>query len=165
MPIEVITTIEDRSGDKATTSVWVLDASTLANLNTFAPAWATAINNIIYGKILSIVARIIPTIVGLSNNTLLETADVEHKGKFVFRTNVTQTKVEVNIPCLDEAAVSAYGSDELDQTNPEVAAFIAAMETGIAVTGGTISPCDVGEISISEIYYAREAFANSGRRR
>lgn len=164
MPIEIITTIEDRSGDKATTSVYVLDASTVANLNTFAPAWATALNNFIFGKILSMIALILPTITGLTNNTLLDSSDVEHKGKFVFRAQ-NGIKLECNIPALDEAVVSAYSSDTLDQTNTEVAAFIAAMETGITVTGGTISPCDIGESSIASVVFAREAFTNSGKRR
>lgn len=164
MPIEIITTIEDRSGTQATTSVHVLDASTMANLATFAPAWATALNDFIFGKILSMIAKFFPSVTGLTNNTLLDTSDVEHVGKFVFRSQ-TNTLVEVNIPCLDEAAVSAYSSDSLDLANTEVAAFVAAMETGIAVTGGTISPCDIGEVSIASVQFARESFRNSGKRR
>lgn len=164
MPIEIVTTIQDRSGDESTTSVNVLDASTIANLDTFAPAWATALNDIILGRIMSMAAVIRPFIGSLTNNTLLETADREHKGKFSFLAAIG-TKVEINIPCLAEAVVEAYGSDELDQLNPEVAAFIAAMETGIAVTGGTISPCDIGESSIISTRFARESFNNSGKRR
>jgi hypothetical protein len=53
----------------------------------------------------------------------------------------------------------------LNQAETNVAAFIAAMETGIAVTGGTISPCDIGESSIVDTVFAREAFKNSGARR
>ena len=164
MPIEIITTVQDRSGDQATTSVYVQDATTTANLNVFAPLWATAINDIILGRIMSMVASINPPVGALTNNTLLDTADVEHKGKFVFRAQNNQ-KVEVNIPCLNEAAVLAYDSDILDEADPEVAAFVAAMETGIAVTGGTISPCDIGESSIAQLRFARESFRNSGRRR
>jgi len=164
MPIEVVTTIEDRSGDKATTSVNVLDATTLAQLLAFAPLWATALNDIIFGKILSMVAFIKGSTIGFTANTLQPTADVEHIGKFVFQAQNGE-KVECNIPALDEAAVSAYSSDTLDEANAEVAAFIAAMETGIAVTGGTISPCDIGESSINTIRFAREAFRNSGKRR
>lgn len=164
MPIEVITTIEDRSGDRATTSVHVLDASTVANLNTFAPAWATALNSLIFGKIISMLALIFPSIGALTDNTLNPDSDVEHVGKFVFRAQ-NGVKVEVNIPALDEAAVDAYNSDVLDQADTEVAAFIAAMESGVSVTGGTISPCDIGESSIASIVFARESFRNSGKRR
>jgi len=164
MPIEVVTTIEDRSGDKATTSVHVLDASTIANLATFAPAWATALNLVIFGKIISMAAILRPSMGSLSNNTATSESDVEHVGKFVFRAQ-NGVRVECNIPALDEDAVAAYGSDELDQSDTNIAAFIAAMETGISVTGGTISPCDNGESSIALTVFAREAFKNSGKRR
>lgn len=164
MPIEVVTSIEDRSGDEATTSVWVLDASTIANLNTFAPLWATAMNDIILGVIRSVFAIIRPSITGLTSNVLEPTADIEHKGKFLFVSQIG-TKVEINIPCLDEVAVNAYGSDTIDQSIAEVAAFIAAMESGVTVTGGTISPCDIGESSIASTRFARESFKNSGKRR
>lgn len=164
MPIEIVTEIADRSGTKGTTSVKVADASTMAQLIAFAPLWATALNDIILGKIVSMVASILGSTIGITDNTGALTSDVEHLGKFQFRT-LSNVRVGVNVPALDEAAVSAYDSDVLDQTNAEVAAFIAAMETGIAVTGGTISPCDIGEVSILEVVFAREAFLNSGRRR
>lgn len=164
MPIEIIATIQDASGDKATTSIKVADASTMAQLVAFAPLWATALNDIIFGKIASVVANILGSTFGIINNGGSLTSDVEHIGKFVFRT-ASNTRVIVNIPSLDENAVQAYASDTLDQAEPEVAAFIAAMETGIAVTGGTISPCDIGEVSINSLVFAREAFRNSGKRR
>lgn len=163
MAIEVIATIEDASGDKATTSIRVQQAATLAQLLAFAPLWATALNDIIFGKIVSVFAHVLASTIGIINNGGSLTSDVEHVGKFVFRT-VSNTRVTVNIPSLDENAVQAYASDTLDQAEPEVAAFIAAMETGIAVTGGTISPCDIGEVSINALVFAREAFRNSGAR-
>lgn len=164
MPIEVIALIEDASGDEATTSIKVASASTLVQLQAFAPLWATALNDFIYGKVKSAVAHVLGSTIGIINNGGALNSDVEHVGKFQFRT-VSGTRVLVNIPALDENAVEAYASDTLDQAQPEVAAFIAAMETGIAVTGGTISPCDIGEVSIQELVFAREAFKNSGKRR
>jgi hypothetical protein len=164
MPIEIITTVEDRSGTKATTSVKVLDASTIAQLLAFAPLWATALNNLIFGKIISMVADVLGSTIGITGNAGTINSDVEHIGKFQFRT-VSGTRVNVNIPALDEAAVSAYSSDTLDQANTEVAAFIAAMETGIVTAGGNIAPCDIGELSIIDTVLAHEAFKNSGARR
>jgi len=164
MPIEIITTVEDRSGTKGSTSVKVLDTATLAQLNAFAPLWATALNNVILGKITSVFANLIGSTFGITGNTGTVDADVEHVGKFQFRT-ATGNRVNINIPALDENAIAAYSSDTLDEAAPEVAAFIAAMETGVTVTGGTISPCDIGEQSIVDTLFAREAFRNSGARK
>lgn len=164
MSTDLIMEIEDKSGDKATTSVKLPTGSSVANMTTFAVAWATAMNDFILGKILSVIAYALAPLVTIINNTILETADVEHIGKFQFIT-VNGNRVQFNVPALNEAIVLAYTSDELNQADPEVAAVIAAMTTGIAVTGGTISPCDIGEGNISDIIFAREAFKNSGARR
>lgn len=164
MPIEIIATVQDRSGTTGTTSVHVQSASTMAQLLAFAPLWATALNDLIFGKILGVIAYILGSTVGITNNGGALNSDVEHVGKFVFRT-VSNVKVQFNIPALDEDLVGAYDSDTIDQSVTEVAALIAAMESGIAVAGGTISPCDIGEVSIIDTVFAREAFKNSGARR
>jgi len=159
--IELIMEVEDRSGDKASTSVKLEATATIAQMGVFAVAWATAVNLFILGKIISVVGYLLPSIGTLTSNTIVETSDVEHIGKFQFIT-ANGRRVNVNIPALDEAAVNAYSSDALDQAEPEVAAFIAAMLSGIAVTGGTISPTDIGEDNITDVIFAREAFRNSG---
>jgi hypothetical protein len=164
MPIEIIATIRDRSGDEATTSVRVPSSSTYAQLGAFAVGWATALNNFIAGKILSVVAYDKPTVSSLTNNTLLDAADVEHIAKFSFLT-VGGKRVLFNVPAMNEVTLSSDDSDALDQAVPATAALIAAMLNGIATVGGTISPCDVGEESLTDVLFAREAFKNSGARR
>lgn len=164
MPIEIIATIRDRSGDEATTSVKVPESATIAQLTTFAVAWATALNNFIAGKILHMIGYDRVTTSTLTNNTLLDAADIEHVAKFSFLT-IGGSRVLFNVPAMNEITLSSDDSDSLDQAVPATAALIAAMLTGIATTGGTISPCDVGEASISDVLFAREAFKNSGARR
>lgn len=164
MPIEIIFELEDRSGDKSSTSVKVEDGHAAGTLEGFAVAWANAIDNFLAGVIRSAVAYIMGDISGLTSNTITETADVEHYGKFEFLT-VDGNNVKVNIPCIAEGVVGAFTSDSLDLADPEVAAFVTAMEVGIAVTGGTITPCDIAENDIVDTAFAREAFSNSGARR
>lgn len=164
MPIEIIASMEDKSGTKGTTSIQVLDATTLAQLNAFAPLWATALNDLTWGVIRSVFALVKVPISTLTDNLGSLTADVEHIGKFQFKTT-EGVPVNVNIPCLDEGALGNFASDVLDQTDPSVADFIAAMESGLAVTGGTIVPCDIGGIPIDHVVFAREAFRNSGARK
>jgi hypothetical protein len=164
MAVEIIATVVDRSGDTATTSVKV-NAGTIAALTTFAATWATALNDLISGAIRSVVAYVILEGVGLlTDNAMQDASDVEHVAKFRFRT-LTGTHVSLNIPAVDEDVIAAYSSDELDQADPQTAALIAAMISGISVTGGTIQPCDIGESSVLSVEFAREAFKNSGNRR
>lgn len=164
MAVEIIYTIEDRSGTQGTTSVRIGGTPTNAQLNGFGAGWATALNNLIAGKILGAVAAIIANITGLTGNTVGTASDVEHVGKFEFLTDAGD-RVKVNIPALGESLVNAFDADELDQGDAQVAAFITAMTDGIAVTGAVIEPCDLGEGDIVDVVFAREAFRNSGKRR
>lgn len=164
MAIEIVYTIEDASGDEATTQVRVAGEPTIAGLNGFGAGYATAVNNIIAGIIRSAVAFLKPAFSSITGNNIGALSDVEHIGKFEF-VALNGQRVKVNVPALSEIALGATTSDSLDQAQVNVAAFLAAMETGIAVTGGTISPCDIGESSISDTIFAREAFRNSGARR
>lgn len=163
MGLKLVAEIEDRSGDKGSTSLWMPDAATLANITTFAVAWATALNDIITGKILGVWLFKQLSTVTITDNTLQDAADVEHVAKFKFRT-VNGIDLICNIPAVDEDVIAAYSSDELDLADPQVAAFTTAMTDGISVTGGTIQPCDVGEGNIAQVIFGRESFKNSGKR-
>jgi hypothetical protein len=163
MAHKLIAEIQDRSGDKGSTSLWLPSGASIANITTFCVAWATALNNIITGKILGIWLFNLVSPTPLTDNTLQSIADVEHVAKFKFRT-ILGRDVLINLPAVDEDVVAAYSSDELDQADPQTAAFIAAMLSGIAVTGGTIAPCDIGEGSLANVIFARESFRNSGKR-
>jgi hypothetical protein len=164
MAIEIIYTIEDKSGTKGTTSVRVAGEPTLAGLTGFAVGWATALNNLIFGKILGATAHILANISGLSGNTAIVISDVEHLGKFQFAT-ATGIRVDCNIPAINEAVVGTSTPDEIDVAVPQVADFITAMEDGISVSGALIQPCDVGEESLVNLIFAREGARNSGARR
>lgn len=164
MAIEIIFRIADASGDEASTSVRIGGIPTNAQLNGFGAGWATALNNVIAGKIMGAIAKVLVNITGLTSNLLSGNADREHVGKFVFVTGAG-TLVECNIPCLSEIAIGATTSDSLNQAQPDVAAFIAAMEDGVAVTAALIQPCDEGEEDITGTKFAREAFRNSGAKR
>ena len=163
MATKIIATVADASGDESTTEINVPAGTAIAALTTFAVSWLTAMNLIIYGKILSAVAYLNPALITLTGNTLSATAMVERQGHFIFLSASGQ-RVEVNLPTLAEGIVAATTTDELDQSDTQTAAFIAAMEIGIAVTGGTISPCDIAESSLQSTLIARETHKNTGKR-
>lgn len=164
MVTEIVFTVRDASGDESETGVKVGGVPTVTQLNAFSSAWATALNNIIAGKIMGAIARQTVNLATLTGNILSNNADVEHTGKFLFLT-AQGNRVVCNIPALSEIAIGATTADELNQAQADVAAFIAAIEDGINVTGALIEPCDEGEDDIVSTSFAREAFRNSGAKR
>jgi len=156
--------IEDASGDKSTTSVQLVNTTTVVNATGFAVAFATALNNLISGIIRSCAAFLGVDISALTDNLMSDTADVEHIGKFEFLTD-GGNRVKLNLPCLDEILVGTTTTDAINQSQADVAALIAAMEDGINAGGALIEPCDVGEDDIVSVVFSREAFRNSGARR
>ena len=156
-------TYQDDSGNTATHDIHVPTAFSIAQFTEFGRSMADLLDNIVGGLIISLDLTITADISGLLLNFVDPLSDVEEVAAFQFAT-ADNRAVLVNLPGMDEDIVLA-GSDDLDQLDSGVAAFITAMETGIAVTGGTISPCDVNEDSIVETVYAREEFRSSGKRR
>lgn len=167
-PVEFIAELEDRAGRKASTSIKISSFNATApapdtNISVFGQAWATALDNISACLIRAIFAVVQIDISALTGNLLDPDSDVEEVGAFEFVT-VQGNRVKFNVPAIDELqTVSTTG--ELDQTDPDIAALITMMTDGIAVTGGTIIPCDVGEEDIAGLLYARERSRNSGARK
>jgi len=157
---QIVYTVADENGELGTTSVNIPTGFSLAQYGEFGSAMATLLDKILDGRVESADICFFVDISALTNNVAIATSDREAVGAFQFRT-AQNTKVYVNVPTLYELKVGA-GSDDLNQADADVAAFITAMETGIAVAGGTISPCDVGELSVDQIVYARESFRASG---
>lgn len=84
-------------------------------------------------------------------------SDIAQKALMGFSTVVAGLRTKLKLPALSEVKVNV-GSDTLDQADPDVAAFITAMENGIAVTGGTVEPTDSRENDVITTDYARELF-------
>jgi hypothetical protein len=156
-------TYQDDSGDTATSTIHVPNGFTLAQFTQFGRSMADLIDNVVGGLIISCDLTVTVDISALTGNTAIDDSDVEEIGAFQFVT-IDSRPVLVNIPGLTETFVLA-NSDDINQLSGSVAPFITAMETGIAVTGGTIAPCDVNEDSIANIVSAREQFRASGKRR
>jgi hypothetical protein len=160
---QIIYTVIDDDGDRATTAINVPTAFSLSQFGEFGTAMATFLDAILGGKVEGAEIAFSVDLSGLTSNTTLSTSDVEEVGAFAFET-AGGFPVKVNVPGIDELLVLS-GSDDLDQADPAIAAFISAMENGIAVTAGTISPTDVAEDDITTTVYARERFRASGTRR
>lgn len=160
---QIIYTVIDDSGERGTTAINLPTGFTLSQFSQFGVAMATFLDAVLGGRVESAEMCFGVNISFLTSNVALSTSDVKEIGAFLFRTT-DAFPVHVNIPCLDELLV-ASGSDDIDIANVDVAAFITAMENGIVTTGGTISPCDVEEVTVFGLDYARERFRASGTRR
>lgn len=156
--------VGNKPAETSTTSVHLFDGSLLESLTGFAVAFATILNNVITGKILSAALVFDIDISGVSGNVAEVYSDVEEVAGFFFETESQGNPVYLGIPSLIETVVLDETHD-LDQVATNVAAVIAMMEDGIAVTGGTIRPSDIGEDLIDEVVYAREQAKNSGARK
>jgi hypothetical protein len=84
-------------------------------------------------------------------------ADVFQKGYFSFNSAATGFFKRLRIPTLSESKVSA-GSDNINTLDADVAAFVTAMNNGIVVTGGTISPVTERGHDLTSLNEAREVF-------
>ncbi len=153
----------DDDGDVATHSIFIPDTFSLAQYTEFGRALAVLIDPVVHGLISGLSFTVSIDLSALTNNTIDGASDVDDVAAFQFLTAGGKA-VSVNIPAMFEGIVSA-GSDDIDVSDVDVAAFRTAMASGIAVTGGTVTPCDVQEVDIVSLVYARENFRPSGRRR
>lgn len=157
-------TIRDGDGDGAETSVHVPSGDTLQRYGEFAIAHAEVMEDILLGVFDPTARLSIPVdISALTGNVVADTSDVEQVAAFQFA-DANNEPVDVNVPGLNPLHVVA-GTDALDVADVDIAAFITAMESGLAVTGGTIAPSSVSEADIQDTFYARKETRNSGRKR
>lgn len=161
--IAVNYTFTDDSGDTATTTIHVPNTFSIAQYTEFGRSMADLVDNIVSGVVSDCELVVTLDISALTGNNAQSGSDVEEIGAFGFRT-AEGRDVRVNIPGINESMVAA-NSDDLDQLDTDIAAFITAMLNGIAVAGGTPAPTDVNEGDITSIVYAREEFRSSGSRR
>lgn len=160
--LEIIVSIEDNDGDVGTTTLKVPNGFSLAQYAEFGAAMSGIMDDFIGGRISGADLCFTADLSALNFNFLDGSADVEDLGAFQFRTGDGRP-VRMNVPGLIEAVVPA-GSDDINVADPLIAPLTAMMTDGLAVTGGTIQPCDVGEDDIVGLESARERFRASGSR-
>lgn len=166
MVYKITYTIADNDDDEANTSVYVPEGSTIANYTDFAWRYALTIQDFIFGIFRGIATLQVPIdISGLTGNVASADSDVEQKSLFEFDTANPNGSVALQVPCLNELNI-LLGSDELDQADPDVAAFIAMMEDGLTITGAVVvQPTNINSEDIISTKVARAITVNSGRRR
>jgi hypothetical protein len=140
------------------TKIRVPNGFSIAQYGEFARAMGQLMSNISKARVTSSSITFSVPLDGLSLKLVASIfSDVAQKGYFAFSTLVSGFAKRLRLPTFDETKISV-GSDSVDTADLAVAAFIAAMENGIVVTGGTISPCDERQNNIQSLIEAREVF-------
>ncbi len=161
-PIEVNGTYSDQAGNKSSNTMYIASGLTIAQITEGLQALVVLVDDVLQALVNGFEFTVSVDLSGLTGNTAAPSSDVEEVGEFIFTTGQNRP-VNVNVPGIWDT-FSASGSDELDQADSDIAAFVTAMEDGIAVTGGTIIPCDVDQNDITELVTARERVRNTGTR-
>lgn len=150
--------VQDSKGKTSGTKIRVPTGFSIAQYIEFAQAIMQLIANMQVGVITGGSISFGLDLSGLGLKTVANVlADTAQKGYFSFASAVTGFFKKLRIPTFREDLVSV-GSDAIDTTSTEVAAFVAAMENGIVVTGGTISPCTERVQDLVALTDAREVF-------
>jgi hypothetical protein len=159
----IVLTYRDNSNKMATSEHFIDDSEGLAYQEQGALAFALVVDNAIAARVSAASLVLDVDISGLTGNeTPISGADSEEVGEFIFRT-AEGRKAIMNLPGIEANAVGE-GTDDLDQEDTGIAAIISAFEDGIAVTGGTVQPCDAGGDDLVAVVTARERVRNSGSR-
>ena len=149
---------QDEKGKTSFTKVRIPTSFSIGTVTAFALGLAQLVSNISQCQITNVSTTFAIDLSGLSLKAAASAvADVAQKAYFAFRSAVTGFSKRLRIPTLDENRVNA-GSDTLDTSHATVAAFVTAMESGIAVTGGTIPPTTERMQDLVALEEAREVF-------
>lgn len=162
----VVMSFQDAKGEQSTTMVNVPTGITLANLTIFAQEMVKLVDAMINGIVTRVgIAITIPLPSGI-NVAANSVSDVEEGGFFNFRT-AGGYRTSLRVPTFLESLISA-GSADVDTSDPDVAAFVSAMITGIDLTAatpvagsGTVTPTDSRGDDIVALTDAKEQFTNS----
>lgn len=150
--------IQDQKGKKSFTKVRVPTGYELSHYGEFALGMAQLIANMSTGQITRVSFCVGLDLSGATIKAVASgLSDIAQKILIGFSTAVSGFRTKLKLPAISEVKIVA-GSDSWNLADPDVAAFITAMENGIVVTGGTVQPTDMRQNDIVSTDYARELF-------
>lgn len=152
--------IQDAKGKVSVTKINFPDTQTKDELSAWAVTAATALNDIITGKILS---AGIGFEVSLSGATIrsapLATSDVEEGARFIWRSLVGAI-TQFRLPTFDEAKMLS-GTQQVDLADTDVDAFEGLITIGNGAGAGWAHPSDDHGSDIVALESARESFTST----
>ena len=157
-------TIEDEKRQVSTVEIPLPDSVGLANIPYAVQAVGDLLEPLIQGRIRAAGARVEVDTSGFGWSAVAGVAaDVQEGARFVFRT-VNGFLKSLRLPTFNESLIVAT-TDNVDTTDTDVAAFTAAMTSGVDLTGvggtGTAAPADYRGEDITAFVSAKENFTRS----
>jgi hypothetical protein len=148
----------DNKGKTSFTKIRIPNGYSIPQYIEFGQAMAQTLTNISACRVTGSSATFSIPLAGLTLKTIANVlADTAQKAYFSFSSAVNGFFKRVRIPTFDETKTNET-SDTIDEIDLDVAAFIAAMENGIVVTGATISPCTERVQDLVSLADTREVF-------
>lgn len=159
--------VQDGKGSKSAVTVEVPTSVSLADVAIFAAEMAKIVRPLLAGQIVGVGYMIeldLASVFGAGENPVPDAnSDVEEGARFGFATTNDFTKT-MRVPTFLETLINA-STDEVNTTDTDVAAFVAAMTGGIDLTSaggsGIVQPSDVRAEDLATLKYAIEAFTRS----
>lgn len=138
LAVTIVFTIEDDSNDSSSTRIRVPTGFSISQYQEFALGAATLMASLCAGHISSANVCVELDISGITGNVVA--AGLRYlKGLFNISSDTQGFGRALQVPTFD-SNMFIDDSDAIDLADADVAAFIDALEVGLAVTGGTIQP-------------------------
>lgn len=160
MAASIYFVVADAKAQTSTIEFFFDDATALAVLSAGVGAVGALINPLVTGGLRAAGFRVEVDIAGTWGPIAQLAADVQEKAEFAVRT-ANGFLSRLNLPTFDEAFF-VTSSAQVDQTDPDVVAFMDFLEDGITAGGGALEPTDYREDDLADVERATE---NWGKRR
>jgi hypothetical protein len=150
---------KDAKNKSSSTKVRVPTGNTIAQYVEFAQDFAQLAANISTARIIGVSVNFALDISGGLSNVISNLSNVASKAFLQFRSSVSGFFAKMKIPTFDEDNLVIVGTEDIDTTVLAVDDLITAITGGLAVTGGTIAPCDKYGNDLTDLSFARGIFA------
>jgi hypothetical protein len=148
--------IRDAPGSESIVRIHMPTNTEIATFQTFLGDTATLIDAVVKGKITSLSVGIGVDLPGGLKSTPDSAADVEEGARFIFGT-ANGGSTRVRLPTFDEAKMVS-GTDLVNTSDTDVAAFVTQMIDGETITLQAQHPSGSDESDITSLTSARSAF-------
>lgn len=153
----IIFALEDDKGKKSNTKIKVPTGFAISDYQEFAEGAAQLITNITNAAVTSVSINFAVDLTGIGLKTVVSgVCSVTRKIQGLYNT-ASGIIAKWLLPGLLETKVVA-GSDNMDLTDSDVAALNTAYTSGVAVTGGTLTPTNGRGDDITSLSQMTETF-------
>jgi len=154
--VSAFITVKDAPGSESIMRLHVPNNTEIGNFKTFIQNTAVFIDALIKGKITNLSIGIGIDLPGGIKAAADASADVEEGARFIFNA-LNGGSFRMRIPTFDEAKMIA-GTDLVDTTDTDVAAFVTQMVNGQTINLQAQHPSAADESDIVSLESAKSAF-------